>query len=289
MELTILDYILLALIIAIVIHLGFKMFGVKKSCENMTQLEQLGASVNEAVTSVTTNIPQGIIATNKSIVAKISDTSDTNNVSNADSENATIQTDKSFSEESISTVSNISVSSTISNDINGIDANIYQYVEDLVTMKKFTSPEKCNTLSKSEGEEYRENFWGLQDKLNKNTSGGVDMVDRINELYLTDNNELINERGGKISDIYDKLLDTKPVRPEPSFKTCGRSLMNCADTSVMNKISGADNLMLKSGANGKVHTRYDARYEIDGVNNGGVFYNDLEGDDSEIYSELSLQ
>lgn len=111
--------------------------------------------------------------------------------------------------------------------------------------------------------EYQTNFWDFQDKINASSSNDVDAVDKINELQLSGNNELIDARGTTISDLYNTLTGSPAQKKkdyDDSIKTCARGFTDCPAVG-----NTTDPL--------KIYTKY----KDDGVNNGGKFFKDVEG------------
>jgi len=79
-------------------------------------------------------------------------------------------------------------------DISYID----EYLQDIAFGRKFRY---SNTNKKSSKKKYIENFWNFNDEINVDSNGGVDVVDKINEI----GNEHIGGLGDNIADVFNNL------------------------------------------------------------------------------------
>lgn len=134
----------------------------------------------------------------------------------------------------------------------------------------------CSDENNSEIENiqnYQNNFFGFGEQINKSTREGITEVDRINEMQTAQNNELNICSGQKISDIYDNLVKSNCDQ----IKKCKNE--GCVIPSMIDEITQTTTYS-KQNANGNSFTRYNVMFETDGVNNGGKFYDDIEGFDS---------
>jgi len=233
MEMTVVDYVLIALIVAIVVHLLFGSFGFgNKECLNDSSVrsEQMNKSEEE------------------NLFAKV-------------------QTESRSEMESRSDIG--SSASGCSNNAN--DQDVEQYVRGVIGGGQYSCGEP-QSVSASEEQAYVDNFWGFQEKVNKDTSAGDDMVDRINELYVTDNNELTNSKGAKISDLFNKLTgNTKSAERLETGPVCARS-MPCISSSILDQVSQMGTL-----------TQSDQS-----VKSSTEWYDDIVGNESTCGSYMTL-
>jgi hypothetical protein len=68
---------------------------------------------------------------------------------------------------------------------------------------------------------YQDKFYGFNDMINQNTGMmGYDSVDRVNQLYLQGNNELSDQKGVTISDLFNGLTNNNKDKMETIYKRC---------------------------------------------------------------------
>lgn len=153
-----------------------------------------------------------------------------------------------------------------------------RYIKDFVLGGKFNcgaTSEEPHNFTRQEISEYQNKVFGFNDNVNKSSSAGVDVVDKLNEIYTDGNNELVGNTGKKISEVFDRLTQTevdkrkKCVNPDclipPQIETEYKTGSYLGNANV-----------------GKVYTKYNWRYEDDNVNTGGKFYDEIEASDSEF-------
>ena len=129
--------------------------------------------------------------------------------------------------------------------------------------------------------DYQNNFFSFDNKINHSSSNEVDMVDKLNEIYTSNNNEITNKEGKKISDIFNELTQNKLNKQ----KSClgGKCLVpphsdaQHHSSAYKHKTHG-----------GQSFSKYHWKYEDDNVNNGGKFYDDIEGSDSDFEHNMAL-
>lgn len=157
-----------------------------------------------------------------------------------------------------------------------------RYIREFVLGGKFNcgaNSEEPHNFSRQEINDYQNEVFGFNDNVNKSSSAGVDVVDKLNEMYTAGNNELVGNTGKKISEVFDRLTQNevdkrkKCVNPDclipPQIETEYRTGNYLGNANV-----------------GKVYTKYNWRYEDDNVNTGGKFYDDIEASDSEFEPHL---
>jgi hypothetical protein len=156
---------------------------------------------------------------------------------------------------------------------NDLDATIKEYAK---YGRLEQGDEAILKYSNEEINDYRQNFLDFRSKT-ENTSGGIDMVDKMNIMQAESGGADIskNYKGRRISDVYDDL--TKNLKGEA--------------TSVINPefdpLTMTNNYK-SHGHNGDSLRKYHFRYYQDKVENGGKFYGDIEGYDPSSDSQLSL-
>lgn len=68
---------------------------------------------------------------------------------------------------------------------------------------------------------YQDKFFGFNDNINQNSGMlGYDSVDRVNELYLQNNNELSDLKGVTIGELFNGLADNNKEKWETIYKRC---------------------------------------------------------------------
>ncbi len=233
-----LDYIILALVFAIVIHIFIQTF-CNKSPEHL-------------IPSVPQMLPD--------IAMPVSG----NEVSSDNSSNLTL----------------------ISNNIFPADTKD-NLIRDIVTNAKFDSIGNNNVGNVVDDEQngvnpndYINSYYEFDNKINQSSSSHqVDAVDKINTLRQED---LL---GQKISAIYDNLVSNKVEGFGATVQQ-----MSLQGTLPYDEIDNVHkkNSYLKKVNDSRVYTKYDWKYGDDSVSNGGKFYEDIEGDDSEFEMNIKF-
>lgn len=153
-----------------------------------------------------------------------------------------------------------------------------KYIQEVVLGGKYncgnTEPKD---FSRQDLIHYQNNMFDFNEQINNSSSAGIDVVDKINELYSGRNSELTGN-GKKISEIYDGLtqgiLDRKK---ECKYRACLIPPNYDLITKSAGYIEGNDN---------SKYIRHGLKYEDDDVSTGGKFYDDIEGDDVEFEDHL---
>lgn len=257
MDLSALDYILLTLIAVIILHILFRTFGgnPKESMAGSSDVKQLMHPINDNRIGNVASLQHTETKDDKKVTLKEKLKADKNNEYSYD----------------LLSKSDQNVINSNGGCPEFVDANqTTDYLKHIAYGGKFL----CNNKNEFPGinvKEYQNNFWDFNDKVNANSSGGVDLVDnmavrRINELHLSGNNELLDDKGTKISDVFSKLTGNEYNQKDTNM-VCGRSMTVCSLDSDKNISTGNHK---KSGANGNYYTNYDSE-----VNDGGS----LEGYD----------
>jgi hypothetical protein len=130
--------------------------------------------------------------------------------------------------------------------------------------------------SNDEINDYRQNFLDFRSKT-ENTSGGIDMVDRMNIMQAESGSADIskNYKGRRIADVYDDL--TRNLKGEDM----------CLMKPEFDPLTMTNNYK-SEGHNGNSLRKYHFRYYQDKAENGGKFFGNIEGYDPSSDSEQSL-
>lgn len=275
MKLSVLDYVLIALIAIIVFHLLYRTFSRKYyNNENLTQLATPKNSDSKA--------PSGAP-----------------DVIDMDFFNMLEKNKKELELKRESKGSNCPV------DVD--ETKIEKYIRDISFGGMFTCdnndlPDKNaiqNPVSqeKNKVQSFRDSFWDFADKINGNSSGYDDIVDKVNDVVLSYGNEMGGLQGESIANIYDKItnLGYKNIKREGFHEESGKSEKSeksgDSNENIYDKISGITHKNTKKGQYGDLLS--DVNYNSlngndDSVNNGGKFYGDVEGYDDMISYESKL-
>lgn len=127
-------------------------------------------------------------------------------------------------------------------------------------------------LNVEQEKEFKENYFTFRDRV-WDSSHGEDAVDKLNDIYLEENEEGIRvESDMKIKDIFDSLTANNTARIR------------------LPKIDEITNTgyYTKNGFGGKYTTDEMVVYENERIMNGGVYYNNIYGDDQSKESPMFL-
>lgn len=156
-------------------------------------------------------------------------------------------------------------------NLNNTDANVDNYIKEYALYGRplcVNQNNKNPTYDKKDIDIYRENQLEFNNNINRSSSG-VDMVDKVNELYLAGNGDCAKRLQGKtIAEAYDQMTkiykadnqNTCLIKPEIDRASLGTHYM-------------------KPGHNSGTYISHQLRYNTDDVNTGGVFYDGIEGYD----------
>jgi hypothetical protein len=166
----------------------------------------------------------------------------------------------------ISVLPSIEESSQNSCMVNGVDINNDRYIREFVFGGKYNC-EPENTFNNNDIQNYQNDFFKFNEKINNSTNGGVDVVDRLNENL----NEINPSFGKKMSDVYDELTGVCTERKNQCVnKNC--LIPPVIDSQFRGGVYTDDNS----------YKKYNYRYEDDEVSNGGKFYDNIEASDDEF-------
>lgn len=118
-------------------------------------------------------------------------------------------------------------------------------------------------------EKYRNDFFGFKNSVNQ-TSNTDDMVDRVNDLYLSGNADISrNHKGVAIKDLFDGLTKGPDIYNG-----------NCVRAADLDSIT-QEPAYKSNGFRGEAYTRDNWVYGEEKVTNGGSFYENIYGRDPE--------
>jgi len=201
MDSNILDYIILALLFVIIIHIFIQTFGKKEHLRapqqntNVVHRVNNEEKVNNAVSKIACKVDQMDNDVNKFIYHNQVKKHDYENMRNNVSHNI---------DHKVNTVSEHKLKCPVSDMDNQTD----QYIRKTVLRGSFdgcSDSESEQNFSNKEILEYQNDFFGFNDKINFGSSDGLDPVDKMNEMQVGGNNELGNMHGQRISDVYASL------------------------------------------------------------------------------------
>lgn len=235
------DYVLLALIFAIIINILVKVLGSK--CADKEHMEEVQVHKNEVKKSLLDRIDHdGLHQSTHDAVSKI-------------------------------------IASKKKCPVDEMESEMDMYMREVILRNRGNCGSEVFT--NDEILDYQNNFFSFDNKINHSSSNEVDMVDKLNEIYTSNNNEITNHGGKKISDIFNELTQNKLNKQ----KSCTGGKCLVPPHSDAQHHSSA---YKHKSHNGNSFSKYHWKYEDDGVNNGGKFYDDIEGSDSDFEHNMAL-
>jgi len=237
----ILDYILLALIFAIIINVFMKIFN--KKCSSKEHMEE-----------------PHVEKINKSLFDRMK------------SEDLTDQRDDAVAK---------IIRSQRKCPVDDMEDEMSMYMREVIHRNRENCPGKVQ-FSSEEILDHQNNFFGFNNKVNHSSSNEVDMVDKLNEIHTSDNNEMTHYEGKKISDIFNGLTQSNLNKEKscPGGKCLVPPHVDAQHHSSSYKTKSHD---------GHGFSKFHWKYENDSVSNGGKFYDDVEGSDSEFENNLVIE
>jgi len=255
MNSNLLDYIILALVFAIVIHIFMQTFGNKNKTEGM-------------------NAPLSSVYNNDRPYSYGRSTANLFDNSSVDSRQESFQSQQYTKEQDNS----VEQAEKVFANSPGSQTN---YIQQFVLNAGKVCPSDNASQNAENIQDYQNNFFNFAEQINKSTREGISEVDRINQMQTSRNNELNRCTGEKISDIYDNLVKSDCEM----IKQCKNP--GCVIPPTIDEITQSTTYQ-KQNANGSTFSRYDVMFETDNVNNGGKFYDNVEAFDSMSESNLIL-
>ena len=166
-------------------------------------------------------------------------------------------------------------------DLNVLESKDDTLRRDIVLGRKLQQGEKQQTFDDMEIREYQNQVLRAEDNLNYSSRNTICSNDKLNEIFTSQNNELTNEKGQTIADVFDGLTKNE-LREMAQCKNPGCIIPSSYDELQQRKIyMDNENTMMPAFLN------YNTRYETDGVNNGGKF-GDIYGHDETLSSYLAI-
>lgn len=148
-----------------------------------------------------------------------------------------------------------------SNELDNIDSKL---IRDIVIGRKLQRQEKQTSFDDKEIQKYFDNQQDLYNRTNFNTQNVNDVVEEIAK-DRTNNNELNNNNGKTIAEVYDNFTTNNVCK----FK-------DCIIPSQIDDITKRQYYM-DENTNNQSYSNFNTRYETDTVNNGGKFYDNISG------------
>lgn len=166
-------------------------------------------------------------------------------------------------------------------DLNEMEDNNHRLIRDVVVGRKYQQGDKQHKFDNDEIDNYFLQYQDFNDKVNYSSRNTCDAVDKIAQ-DRTHNTELVNKQGMTIGDFFDGLTRDEVQK----FKQCKNP--GCVIPSKYDNITQRQYYFDREGTAGTTYSNFTTRYETDGVNNGGKFYNDIEAHDSQLLDRLAL-
>jgi hypothetical protein len=162
-------------------------------------------------------------------------------------------------------------------DTNELEDDNTMLARDIVVGRKLQQEIPQEDFTRDEIDGYFDDQMNFHDKVNFSSQNTHDVVEKMGEDRL-DNSELIKNQGKTIGEIFDnytknELENTKKCK-NPGCVIPG----------------GYDDLMQRQvykDNNSETFANFHTRYETDGVNNGGKFFDNIEGNDRDSMEFMS--
>ena len=281
---SIFDYVILALLLAIIFHILLQMFGNKCSREYMGTNKTIEEKRMEDIH------PKSTIVEEKTIKPKsIMPVSVKNTEANKET-NTEITKPEAMDRETYKRKCRI----------DEMSESVYKYIGNTNPIKRVKFEDDLDG--------YQDDFFKFNETVNNSSGDVIDAVDKMNEFQLSDiGNE--NAKGKRISDIYNgftnnkSFFDYSPTTYKDisiEGKSLSESNVNVPKQSISD-LSGVVKLVepivdnyygtksyMESSDTGSNYVNYDWRFENDNVNNGGKFYDEIGGFDDDFEGNLSL-
>lgn len=278
MSSNIVDYIILAIIFIVVIHVIIQIFG--KNCKAKEYMEELSDKSNKQQSNSLFDSMKSEDRNNleKDNSNKIIASQQVKSCTSNDNSNKIIES-QSKSNESDTSHGNTNKIGNYKNKIcpvDEMDNSIDKYLKQYVLTAKHENEQKQFTRDEIKG--YQSKFFAFEPTLNKSSSDVIDCVDKLNELQTTGNNEFSKEHGKKISEVYDDLTKNKfDMEKQCKYPKC-----------IIPPKEFIDDERAYLDSDGLTFNKTNWKYETDNVNNGGKFYDSIEGYDTSSENNLVI-
>lgn len=90
--------------------------------------------------------------------------------------------------------------------LNELETSDLALARDIVIGKKYQQPQKESSFSNKEILKYQNQVFSAEDNFNYSSRNAITAGDRLNEIFVTCGNELNNEEGKNVSDVFDSLM-----------------------------------------------------------------------------------
>lgn len=150
------------------------------------------------------------------------------------------------------------------------------YLRDLVLGGQFTCPTVSGKkYSAEEINKYQDRFFGFYNDINQSSNEelGPDMVDKMNEWNVVRGNEMA-PNGETVAQVYDNLTQNNLNKNH-----------NCQTCRMPPKIDW-ENCNNTDSKLGNFYSRCGVNYDYENVNNGGRFFENVEGSDDRYVNQM---
>jgi hypothetical protein len=167
-------------------------------------------------------------------------------------------------------------------DLNEMEDMDHRLIRDVVVGRKYQQGDKQHEFSKDEVDNYFLQQQDFDDKVNFSSRNTCDPVAKLAQ-DRTHNTELVNKQGLTIGDVFDGLTRDQVQQ----YKKCKNP--GCVIPAQYDDITQRQYYFDRNDSPGATYSNYTTRYETDGVNNGGKFYEDIEAHDQNLLNKLAYK
>lgn len=159
------------------------------------------------------------------------------------------------------------------NEIEDLDTRL---ARDIVIGRQLQQEIPQEEFTRDEVDAYLSDNLDFNEKINHSSQNRCDMVEQIGEDRLQ-NSELTKNQGKTIGEIFDGYMKDETDK-----------IKKCKNTGCVVP-GGYDDVMKRQvyKDTNETYANFHTRYETDGVNNGGKFFDSIEGHDVESLSYMS--
>ena len=266
-----LTYIVLALIVAITIHILFKIF--YKNNSNKMNMEKMDTMEKKL---------SGSVDSDKSTYRQYDSLSQCSGSSSSLSNKNRIPNNIMSDNESYETDDVIGISNKTPNLVNctSCEINNTYTKEFLMDWNDVQCPTQEVEYSREQLQDYRDDFFGFRSHLWQK-SDTIDPVDRMNERLYDGNGDIAGSNTKTISDIYDSLT------AEPMADRGKRPKQPYVMTQNLDNISMSPQYKMPATL-GDYYTNDNWMYNRDHVMNGALFYDGVSGVDPMMNDQMAV-
>jgi hypothetical protein len=164
--------------------------------------------------------------------------------------------------------------------LNAVEDKDTVFARDIVIGRKLEQPEKEAEFEDEEIRKYQSQFLDMADRVNYSSRNELGANEKINEMVASNNNEVIGEHGKTIGEVYDELTKSQ-FEKEKKCKNDGCILPSSFDT-----ITQRNYYVDNTNTSMKTMSNFYTKYETDEVSNGGFFYDNITGHDTDLPNNL---